>query len=84
MKSSFSAVGCDEVNKSLDHSLLHAVCCVHIFTTQYTYTGQLDTCKKNQKVRPLLPYSIYSDQYRQRQHQTMEQLALTNVKNLRR
>ena len=31
MKSSFSAAGWEEVYKSLDHSLLHAVCCVHIF-----------------------------------------------------
>ena len=28
MKSSFSAAGCEEVYTSLDHSLLHAVCCV--------------------------------------------------------
>ena len=38
MKSSFRAAGCEDVYKSLDHTLLHAVCCVHIFTTQYTST----------------------------------------------
>ena len=51
MKSSFSAAGCEEVYKSLDHLLLHAVCCEAYF--HYTvYTQQLDTCKRNQKVRP--------------------------------
>ena len=36
MNSSFSTAGGEQVERSLDHSLLHAVCCVHIFTTQYT------------------------------------------------
>jgi len=36
VKSSFSTAGWEQVYKSLDHSLLHAVCCVHIITTQYT------------------------------------------------
>ena len=62
MKSSFCAVGWEKVNKSLDYSLLHAVCCVHIFTTQYTLDSSVDTSKRSQKVRPLLqlPYNTNS------------------------
>ena len=52
MKSSFSAVRWEEVYTSLDHSLLHAVCCVHIFTTQYTLNSWTHEKEPESKTAP--------------------------------
>ena len=58
MKSSFSAAGWEEVYKSLDHSLLHAVCCVHIFTTQYTPgVGGIDKYSTSVFLEKILRYN---------------------------
>ena len=89
MKSSFSAVGCKYVYKSLDHSLLHAVC-VYTFSLHSIHSTVGHMQKEPESKTPSTTTPQHKlcrnrcDQYRQWQHQTMEQLVLTNGKNPRK